>query len=433
MNMYPLISQKKEGKVLTKEQIEFFVSGVTDGTVPDYQTAAFLMAVCLKGMNLDETTDLTRAMMHSGRVVDLSCFGKRSVDKHSTGGVGDKTTLILAPIVACAGGIVAKMSGRGLGFTGGTVDKIESIPGMRTSLSAEEFFRISEKVGMCVIGQSEGLAPADKKLYALRDVTATIDSIPLIASSIMSKKLAAGAHNIVLDVKFGSGAFMKTKEEAEMLARTMTAIGRGLGRRVRALITDMDVPLGNYIGNRLEVQEALQVLRGEGDAALRELCLALASHMIAMSMDLTLEEAARRAQGILSSGKAFAKMKEWVTAQGGDPAFLENGPKGSKAVLSYPVQSPKTGYLSCMDTEKVGFAASALGAGRRTKEDKIDPDAGIVLSRKTGDFVKEGELLATFYASEASLFKTAEIQFLSSLSFSEEKIPKKELIAGVIE
>jgi len=355
------------------------------------------------------------------------------VDKHSTGGVGDKTTLILAPIVACAGGIVAKMSGRGLGFTGGTVDKIESIPGMRTSLSAEEFFRISEKVGMCVIGQSEGLAPADKKLYALRDVTATIDSIPLIASSIMSKKLAAGAHNIVLDVKFGSGAFMKTKEEAEMLARTMTAIGRGLGRRVRALITDMDVPLGNYIGNRLEVQEALQVLRGEGDAALRELCLALASHMIAMSMDLTLEEAARRAQGILSSGKAFAKMKEWVTAQGGDPAFLENGPKGSKAVLSYPVQSPKTGYLSCMDTEKVGFAASALGAGRRTKEDKIDPDAGIVLSRKTGDFVKEGELLATFYASEASLFKTAEIQFLSSLSFSEEKIPKKELIAGVIE
>ncbi len=424
MTMYDLIQKKKAKNALTREEIAFFVQGFTKGAIPDYQASALLMAICFSGMTEEETAHLTEEMMHSGDILDLSPLGERTVDKHSTGGVGDKTTLILAPIVASCGAVVAKMSGRALGHTGGTVDKMESIPGMQVSLPSETFFRIAKEKGICVVGQSGNFAPADKKIYALRDVTATVDSIPLIASSIMSKKLASGAKNIVLDVKYGSGAFMKTPEDAVKLSEAMVSIGKKLGRNVIALVTDMNSPLGDYIGNALEVKEAVLTLQGKGDAALTQLCLTLSSYMLSLAKSVSVEEGRKMAEEALYSGKAFEKMKEWVKAQGGSVAALEDVSLLPETAFSRDVFSPEEGYLYEMSTEEIGFVAGFLGAGRKTKEDVLDYGAGIVLHKKRGEWVKKGEVLATFYASDQKFFSFAEQRFLSALKFSE--IPPKD-------
>ncbi len=426
MRAVDLIEKKKRGEALSERELRFLIEGYTKGELPDYQLSAFAMAVCFQGMTHEETASLTLAMAESGDQVDLSSLGSKTVDKHSTGGVGDKTTLIVTPIVASLGGVVAKMSGRGLGHTGGTVDKLESIPGYRTELTPEEFMHCAQNCGLVVAGQSGNLAPADKKLYALRDVTATVDSIPLIASSIMSKKLAAGSRSIVLDVKCGSGAFMKTPEEASRLAEEMVAIGTACGRKVSALITNMDLPLGLAVGNALEVEEALAVLSGEGPEDLKEVCLALASEMLTLCNGWTPEEAEQQAREALQSGKAMAKMQEWITAQGGDlSAFLEGR---KKAVASYEVLSPEEGYLVQMDAEKIGLSAMLLGAGRATKEDQIDFDAGLKILKKTGDRIEKGEPVAILYTATDRDFETAAKCYLSALKIGQEKPMAQPLV-----
>ena len=426
--MYDIITKKKNGQPLTEGEIRFFVEHYTKGDIPHEQASALCMAICLKGMTLEETAILTDAMMRSGDTVDLSRFGDLSVDKHSTGGVGDKTTLIVAPLVASLGGKVAKMSGRGLGHTGGTVDKLESIPGYRTNLSPAEFEEISRRVGVCVVGQSGDLAPADKKLYALRDVTATVDSIPLIASSIMSKKLAGGARSIVLDVKCGSGAFMKTYEDAKTLADAMVAVGEACGRRVRALITNMDVPLGTCIGNALEVEEAVRILRGEQKDDLYRVCMALASQMLSLCKSITTEQAAIECEKAIADGRAFSKLKEWITAQGGDASVLEDTALLPKATIAKTICAAQDGYLSHIDTGGIGIAACQLGAGRTRKEDPIDPAAGIRLLAKTGDCVKQGDPLAILYTNHASLLAGAEKTFAESVFYSETSVFSHPLI-----
>lgn len=432
MRMYDIIAKKRDGGELTDEEIRFFVKGTVDESIPDYEITALLMAMFIRGMNERETVTLTEAMAYSGDTVDLSRFGKLSADKHSTGGVGDKTSLIVAPIVASAGAVVAKMSGRGLGHTGGTVDKLESIPGYRTSLSAEEFLAQAEKCNLALVGQSGNLTPADKKLYALRDVTATVNSIPLICSSIMSKKIAAGSKNIVLDVKVGSGAFMKTPEDAEKLAREMVKIGKGCGRSITALITDMDTPLGNAVGNALEVREAVSVLRGETRGDLFEICVSLAAEMISLVLDITPEEGIKLAADAVDSGAAFEKMKEWVALQGGDAGCLEDTSKLPMCAVSYEIKSPFEGYITSMNAEKIGIASMMLGAGRKTKDDTIDYGAGIVIGPKVGDFVEIGDTLCTLYSSNETLFEASADKYLSALSAGDEKPEKKPLIYKVI-
>ncbi len=433
MRMFDIIQRKKEGFELTDAEIRFFIDGYTKGDIPDYQASALCMAVCLRSMTEKETAILTDAMTNSGDCVDLSEFGTLSLDKHSTGGVGDKTSLIVAPTVASLGGIVAKMSGRGLGHTGGTIDKLEAIPGYRTAVEPAEFLEIARRIGICVAGQTGNLAPADKKLYALRDVTATVDSIPLIASSIMSKKLAAGAHSIVLDVKTGSGAFMKTPEAAEQLAKEMISVGENCGRRVRALVTNMDIPLGNKIGNSLEVKEAIEVLRDGLRGDLYDVCVALASNMICLSHGIELDEAKARVETAISSGAAFEKMKEWIAAQGGDVRAIDDPSLLPDAPLKYTVKAERSGYISHMNTEDVGISASLLGAGRVSKTDVIDLSAGIELLAKTGDFVEAGQPIAILHASKDSLFKAAEAKFLGALTFSDEKPEKQKLIYATLE
>lgn len=432
MRMYDIIEKKRNGKELSKEEIEFFIKGYTNGSIPDYQASAFCMAVYFKGMTENETVLLTEAMANSGDTVDLSMFGTLSADKHSTGGVGDKTSLIVAPIVASLGGKVTKMSGRGLGHTGGTVDKLESIPGYKTTLSGDEFISQVEKVGMAIIGQSGNLTPADKKLYALRDVTATVDSIPLIVSSIMSKKIAAGSHNIVLDVKCGSGAFMKTLEDAEILANEMVKIGKGCGRNTAALITDMDRPLGSAVGNSLEVIEAVQVLKGELDNDLKEVCVSLASELISLVLSVSHCEALTMVNNALNSGKAFEKMKEWISAQGGDVSFIENTDKFPKAEYVYDVLADSDGYISSMDTEKIGLASVILGAGRENKEALIDFSAGIMLYKKTGDKISKGEKIATMFTNNKMSLEDAEKMYRSALFVSSVNPERKPLIYKVI-
>lgn len=426
--MYDIITKKKRGEPLTEGEIRFFVEGYTNGTIPHEQASALCMAICFRGMTMEETAILTDVMASSGDTVDLSAFGDLSVDKHSTGGVGDKTTLILAPLVACLGGKVAKMSGRGLGHTGGTVDKLESIPGYRTSLSPEEFFEISNRVGVCVVGQSGVLAPADKKLYALRDVTATVDCMPLIASSIMSKKLAGGAKSIVLDVKCGSGAFMKTPEAAAELADAMVQVGQACGRNVRALITNMDVPLGTHIGNALEVKEAVSVLRGEQQDDLYRVCIALASNMLSLCMGWSVEEAEERCKEAIRDGRAYRKLLEWIAAQGGDTAVLEDLSLLPVSPVCYALVSKEEGYLAHMETDGIGTAACLLGAGRAKKEDTIDPAAGIILCAKVGDYVKAGQTLAYLHTREEALLPAAERAFLASLTYSSAKPAELPLI-----
>ena len=419
MRMYDIITKKKHGEELTDGEIRFFVDGYTRGEIPDYQASALLMAICLCDMSDRETATLTDAMSRSGEMLDLSEFGTLSVDKHSTGGVGDKTTMIVAPIVAAAGARVAKMSGRGLGHTGGTVDKLESFPGYRTSLPPEEFMAQVRRIGISVIGQSGNLAPADKKIYALRDVTATVDSVPLITSSIMSKKLAAGTHSIVLDVKCGSGSFMKTPEDAERLARSMVRIGKLCGRRVAALITDMDIPLGKAVGNISEVREAIATLRGEGEPDLCEVCLSLSAAMLHLALGLTAEEARDKAEETLASGAAYRKFCEWIEAQGGDATLCTHPEKFPVAKYRREVKAARGGYITHMDTERIGLTGVTLGAGRARKEDAIDLTAGISIEKKRGDSVAAGDTLAVLFTSDEGRLSAAEAEYLAALTIGD--------------
>lgn len=428
MRMYDLITAKKNGREHTREELEFIVNGFVDGSVPDYQMSAWMMAVCLKGMTDQETAILTDVMAHSGDMVDLSPIQGIKVDKHSTGGVGDKTTLVITPIVAACGVKIAKMSGRGLGHTGGTVDKMESVPGTRTALDQEEFFAQVNKIGISVIGQSGHLAVADKKMYALRDVTATVDCIPLIASSIMSKKLAAGSDAILLDVTCGNGAFMKTVDQAIELAQKMVAIGTHNGRNVAALITDMDTPLGHNIGNSLEVMESMEVLKGRGPADLTEVCYQLAVNMLLLAGLGTEEECRAMAEKAVADGSAFEKCKQMFAAQGGDISVLEDYSRFAAARYSREILAEETGYIYSHDTEKIGSASVLLGAGRLTKTDEIDFAAGITLHKKTGDYVEKGQSIATFYADDEALFDCAEKMFRSGLVIKGEKPVEAPLV-----
>lgn len=430
--MYDIIMKKRNGEELSEAEIRFFTEGYTVGDIPDYQASALLMAICFNGMTSEETVALTDAMAKSGDTVDLSCFGTLSVDKHSTGGVGDKTSLIVAPLVAALGGKVSKMSGRGLGHTGGTVDKLESIPGYRVSLSPEEFISQVERVGVAVIGQSGNLTPADKKLYALRDVTGTVESIPLIVSSIMSKKLAAGSHSIVLDVKVGSGAFMKTPEQADQLGSEMVSIGKACGRNIAAILSDMDTPLGCAVGNSLEIKEAVSVLKGETRGALREICLALASNMVSLVFGITPQEAEKRATEALDSGAAFAKMKEWIAAQGGDVAYIDNTDLFPKSRFEVDVVAEKGGYISSIDAALVGGVSVTLGAGRASKEDSIDYSAGILMRKTVGDAVSQGDTIFTIFTDREQAIPQAKSALLGAVGVSDTPPEKRPLIYKVI-
>ena len=428
MRMFDIIAKKRDGGVLSREELEFAVMGFVNGQVPDYQMSALLMAIYLRGMTEKETAQLTDVMAHSGDMVDLSAISGIKADKHSTGGVGDKTTLVIAPIVAACGVKIAKMSGRGLGHTGGTVDKMEAVPGTQTAVDRERFFAQVNEIGISVIGQSGNLAPADKKMYALRDVTATIGCVPLIASSIMSKKLAAGSDCILLDVKTGNGAFMKTLDDSIELAKAMVSIGQHNGRKVAALITDMDTPLGHNIGNSLEVIESVEVLKGHGPADLTEVCYQLAANMLYLAGKGSLEECRRMAEEAVASGAAYEKLKQMFAAQGGDVSVLDDPDKFQKAKFSRPLLAAESGYLVRMNTEMVGNASVCLGAGRITKEDTIDFAAGIVLHKKTGDKVEAGECLATLYADHEEKFAAAEEMFRAALTFGPEPEPVPALV-----
>ncbi len=416
MRMYDIIHKKREGGELTREELRFFVQGFTRGEIPDYQASALLMAIFFRGMTRRETGDLTLEMAGSGDRVDLSALPGVKVDKHSTGGVGDKTSLIIGPIAAACGVTIAKMSGRGLGHTGGTVDKLESIPGLRTDIPRQEFFDIVKRTGLSIIGQSGNLCPADKKLYALRDVTATVESLPLIASSIMSKKIAAGADAILLDVKVGSGAFMKTLEDSRALAREMVRIGSQVGRQTVALITDMDMPLGRKIGNALEVQEAVEVLSGKGDHRLRSLCLELSANMVYLGRQAeTMEGARAKAVEAVRSGGALEKLRQMAEAQGGDPSYITNPEKFTISPACVEIAAPQAGYITRLDAEGCGLAAVELGAGRETKESPIDFGAGIVLMKNKGDRVEKGQPIARLYAQSEALCRRGEERFFQAL------------------
>ncbi len=400
MRMYDVIIKKRNGEELTKEEIQFFIKGYTQGTIPDYQAAALLMAIYFKGMNKRETAELTMAMVNSGETVDLSEIKGIKVDKHSTGGVGDKISLIVIPLVASLGIPIAKMSGRGLGHTGGTIDKLEAIEGFKTELTRTEFINNVNKYKMAISGQSGNLTPADKKLYALRDVTATVDSIPLIASSIMSKKIASGADCIVLDVKVGSGAFMKSVEEAKELAKTMVEIGKSLNRKTVAVVTDMSQPLGHEVGNSNEIIEAIEVLKGKGSEDETEVALTIASYMAILGGAFNdFDKAYNGLKEIIRSGKAIDKLKHLIQIQGGDPEVVENIDRLPKARYHIEVHSGHEGYVNSIDAESIGIAAMLLGAGRRTKEDRIDFSAGITMIRKVGDAVKKGDKLCVLHTN----------------------------------
>ncbi len=428
MRMYDIIQKKRDGNELTKEEIAFLIQGYVDGSIPDYQMAAFLMAVYYKGMTENETHFMTMEVAHSGDMVDLSAIEGIKVDKHSTGGVGDKTTLIVAPIAAACGVKVAKMSGRGLGHTGGTVDKLESIPGYQTTLSREDFFKVVNETGLSVIGQSGNLAPADKKMYALRDVTATVDSIPLIAVSIMSKKLAAGSDCILLDVKTGSGAFMKTLEDSIALAAEMVNIGENAGRRTMALITDMDTPLGEAIGNSLEVKEAVATLNGNGPEDLTEVCLHLAANMMVLAGLGSAKECMNKAKKAIEDGSALQKLIDMVEAQGGNGDVIRDTALFEEAKCCYEVLAKEDGVIQAMDTEKCGIASVMLGAGRETKDSPVDLSAGILLHKKTGDVVKKGDVLATMYAAKEEVFASAEAKYRSAITIGTEPVKRASLI-----
>ncbi len=431
-SMVDIIAKKRDGKALTDAEIQFFIDGYTAEAIPDYQASALLMAMYLGGMSTRETVTMTKSMAHSGDIIDLSHLGDLSVDKHSTGGVGDKTTLVVAPLVAAVGGKVAKMSGRGLGHTGGTVDKLESIAGFSTALTPQAFMQQIDDVGVAVVGQTGNLTPADKKLYALRDVTATVDNIPLITASIMSKKLAAGSKNIVLDVKVGSGAFMKTIEDARALARNMVDIGKACGRKMAALITAMDAPLGNAVGNSLELQEAIAVLRGENHGAVRQVSVALATTMVALMLDIDEELAKERVVEALDNGKALEKFRAWIIAQGGDGSCVDTPSCFPPAPYTLDVLAKKDGYITRVDAICVGRAAMLLGAGRQTKSDTIDHRVGIYLHKLCGEKVCKGDKLFTLYAANKSLFDIACAEMETAISIGDTSPTISPLIYEII-
>lgn len=431
-----IIHKKRLGQPLTGSEIRQMIADYVAGEIPDYQMSAMLMAICFQGMNDEELTTLTLAMRDSGDVVDLSPIEGIKVDKHSTGGVGDKTTLIVGPVVAACGVPVAKMSGRGLGFTGGTLDKLESIPGFRVGLTGEEFFRAVKDNGISVIGQTGNLAPADKLLYALRDVTSTVDSIPLIAASIMSKKLAAGSDKIVLDVTTGSGAFIKDIEGSKELARRMTAIGKGAGKETVAVLTSMEEPLGEAVGNNLEVIEAVKVLQGGGPEDVKEVCLALAGMMLSLGygdgQSLSYEEGRQMAEKALVSGQAYEKFKAMVQTQGGDVNFIENPDKFAKAAFSDTLTAWEDGYITSMNTEGIGVAAGLLGAGRETKESEIDFSAGIQMKKKIGDAVKKGDVLAVCHAGTEEKLQQGLTYLRNCILFSSKKLEPLKLVVDIV-
>ena len=433
MQILDIITKKKLGQPLTREEITFFARGAADKTIPDYQLAALLMAIRLNGMTAQETTDLTLAMRDSGDVCDLSAIPDKKIDKHSTGGVGDTTTLILAPLVAACGVPVAKMSGRGLGHTGGTLDKLESIPGLSVEETEERFIRQVQEIGLAVIGQTAALAPADKTLYALRDVTSTVDSLPLIAASIMSKKLASGADGIVLDVKTGSGALMETLPDALALAQTMVDIGKLAGKPVVAVITSMAQPLGTHIGNALEVKDAIDVLAGRTQGDLLEISLLLGSHMLVLAEKVkTLPEARAMLENALSSGAGLRKLAEMIAAQGGDPRVVEDLSLLPQAAVKRVMRAEMAGYLSAMDTTALGMAAQRMGAGRAKKSDMLDYSVGYVLHVRLGDEVTEDTLLATLYARNEAEAEEAEKAIRKALTIAKEKPQTPKLWDAVV-
>lgn len=431
--MYDIILKKRANLPLSDKEIRFVIDGYVKGEIPDYQVSALLMTIVFNGMNARELGTLTLAMAQSGNMVDLSNIDGITVDKHSTGGVGDKTTLIIAPLVAACGGKVAKMSGRGLGHTGGTIDKMESIPNLKVSLEQDAFIDQVNKIGLAVIGQSEGLAPADKKLYALRDVTGTVDSIPLIASSVMSKKLASGAQAILLDVKVGSGAFMKNIEDARELAKAMVDIGKENGRSVKAILTDMDRPLGHAIGNALEIREVINTLKGNGPEDLSHECVIMAAHMLVLSHICDYEAALNRVQQALDSGTALERLRLMIEAQGGDSRVIDDESVLEISKFTYDVTSPQDGYITHMNTERCGIASVMLGAGRTVKDGPIDYSAGIVMHKKTGDSVTVGESIATLYASDESLLNNAAQTYLKAITIGNTAPKVVDTILDIVE
>lgn len=434
MNMYDIIYKKRQGQVLTREEIEFFVQGYTDGSIPDYQAAAFLMTIFFQKMNSEETYILTDAMRHSGDVVDLSAIKGIKVDKHSTGGVGDKTTLIVGPLAAANGVPIAKMSGRGLGFTGGTVDKMEAIPGYKISLTEQEFIDLVNRVGLSVIGQTGSIAPADKAIYALRDVTATVDNLSLITGSIMSKKLAAGTDAIVLDVKCGRGAFMENLEDAEELSRTMVDIGNADGKKTIALITDMNQPLGKAVGNSLEVIEAIDTLKGQGPEDIEELSVILAGYMIFLGGKAKDPEEGRlMAKESITKGTALAKMREYLEGQGADPAIVDDYTMFPQSQHQLDYVSEEAGYIQEINAGKIGMASQHSGAGRERKEDDIDLSAGIYLYYKVGDKVEKGDTLFTVYGNDKARLEKAVEEAAQAYSFGPEKPDQNPIVLKVVE
>lgn len=434
LDVLEILEKKKNGKALLKTEIQYFVNGMADGSIPDYQISALAMAICINGMNERETITLTDAMANSGSTIPLEAFGDLSVDKHSTGGVGDKTTLIVAPIVASLGARIGKMSGRGLGHTGGTIDKLESIKGFSTVLPETAFFKQVRDIGIAVIGQSQNSVPADKKLYAIRDVTSTVDNISLIASSIMSKKIAAGAKSIVLDVKVGDGAFMKTYSDAQQLAQLMVKIGVGCGRRVAAVLTDMNNPLGRAVGNRLEILEALSVLKNDCENCkdLKEVSVELAATMLSLALEVSVDEGRTMALRSLERGLALKKFKEWISAQGGETDWIDNPDILEKAPYSRNIITTEDGYISEIKAHIIGEVATRLGAGRLKKDDMIDYTAGIIIEKKPGEEVKAGDVLATLYASDSLKFQQTDQYCKTAFTISSTPVKPKQMILGTV-
>ncbi len=435
MRIYDIIKNKRDGKPLSKAEIDFFIEKLTNEEIEDYQTSALLMAMFLNGLNKEETVNLTQAMMHSGDVIDLSSIQGIKVDKHSTGGVGDTTTLILAPIMAACGVPIAKMSGRGLGHTGGTVDKLESIPNFKVALSEAEFINAVNNIGVAIAGQTKNLAPADKKLYALRDVTATVDNFGLISSSIMSKKLASGTDAIVLDVKCGDGAFMKTLDDAKTLAQTMIDIGVSMNKKIKALVTDMNQPLGKYIGNSLEVIEAFEVLKGAGTEELKEVSLNLAAHILLLAKEdegMDFATAYKTVNEVLTNGKALAKMRQLIKNQGGNPAICDDYSLFKQPKFKLEVKSKEAGYIKKILCEKVGVISLTLGAGRLSYTDDIDMSAGLILYKKVGEKIAKDEILATLFTDKEEVLAECQQMLYESIEISDSKVDAGELILAVL-
>ncbi len=433
MRMYDIIVKKRNGEVLSDEEIAFFVKGYTQGTIPDYQASALMMAIYFQGMNEQETATLTMEMAHSGDMLDLSAIKGLKADKHSTGGVGDKTSLVLTPLAASIGIPVAKMSGRGLGHTGGTIDKLESFPGFSTDISEEIFIKNVNTIGIAIAGQTKNMTPADKKLYALRDVTGTVDSIPLIASSIMSKKLAAGADVIVLDVKTGSGAFMKTEDDAVRLAEEMVKIGNNVGRKTMAVISNMDEPLGYAVGNAIEVKEAIDTLNGRGPEDLLELCLTIGSLMaVGTGVAADVTQARELLMQKLNDGSALKKLAEFVEAQGGDSSPVYDTSLLPQASIHYELKAPRDGYVVHIQSERVGICAMKLGGGRETKDSSIDLSVGILIRKKVGDAVRAGDTVAELYANDENKLQAAVSELSAAYSYSDTPVEKPRLIKRII-